>query len=143
MEKFVSSLTCKKSAPSISFRGNIIRRHTSIPGWSLTSYLKTLHTVMSWETIYWHVWATCIILRPNIKGKNRPESTDLTISAIEVDRYTLEIDGLLILRRYLELNYPSAVVSDINILTFQFLFLLIPDVLSDRLSTEIFQIIIT
>jgi hypothetical protein len=104
LEKFVSSLTCKKSAPSINFRGNLIRRHTSIPGWSLTSYLKTLHTVMSWESIYWHVWATCIILRPNVRGKNRTESTDLTISAIEVDRYTLEIDGLLIFRRYLELN---------------------------------------
>jgi hypothetical protein len=107
LERFVFSLICKKSAPSISFRGNIVRRHTSIPSWSLTSYLKTLHTVMSWETIYWHVWATCIILRPNISEKNRHELTYLTISAIEIDRYTLETDGLLIFRRYVKTDYPS------------------------------------
>jgi hypothetical protein len=43
---------------------------------------------MGWDAIYWHVWAACIILRVK----------DFTISALEVDRYSVEPDGLVIVR---------------------------------------------
>jgi hypothetical protein len=90
LENYVSSLVCRKSPPSIDFRGRLASRHSSITGWSLTSYLKTLHAGgMGWDSIYWHVWAACIILRVG----------DITISALEVDRYSIESDGLLIMRR--------------------------------------------
>lgn len=65
LESCVASLTCKLSPPIVNFRGDFVRRHSSIPSWSLTSYLKTLHAGgMSWEAIYWHVWAACIVLHP-------------------------------------------------------------------------------
>ena len=98
----MASLICKASVPMISFRGNLVRRHTSITGWSLTSYLKTLHTGgMSWEAIYWHVWASCIVMRPtsNIDGRGRDSSVDFMISALDVDRYSFEERGLLIYSR--------------------------------------------
>eukprot|EP00981_Chlorochromonas_danica_P000984 scaffold233_cov174-Ochromonas_danica.AAC.24 len=41
---------------------------------------------MGWDSIYWHVWAACIILRGD----------SLTISALEADRYQLEPDGIII-----------------------------------------------
>jgi hypothetical protein len=89
LENYVSSLVCRKSPPSIDFRGRLASRHSAITGWSLTSYLKTLHAGgMGWDAIYWHVWAACIILRVN----------EVTISALEVDRYTVEPDGLMLTR---------------------------------------------
>lgn len=70
----------------------MVSRHSSIYGWSLTSYLKCLHSGgMGWDYIYWHVWAACIILKIE----------DVVISALEVDRYTVDPDGILIKRWYL------------------------------------------
>lgn len=87
LESYNTSLVCRQSQPSIDFRGRLTSRHAAIPSWSLTSYLKTLHSGgMGWDAIYWHVWAACIILRID----------NLTISALEVDRYSIEPDGLMI-----------------------------------------------
>eukprot|EP01033_Poteriospumella_lacustris_P017978 gene17978-12886_t len=87
LENYSSFLTCRKSPPSIDHRGRLASRHSAIQGWSLTSYLKTLHSGgMGWDAIYWHVWAACIVLRVQ----------DVVISALETDRYGVEPDGLLI-----------------------------------------------
>ena len=104
LENYVTLLTCKISPSTISYRGNICKRHSSIPGWSLTSYLKTLHCGgMDWESIYWHVWAACIVLQPPkdqiIRRGNREENDDFVISGLDVDRYSFEDLGLLILDR--------------------------------------------
>lgn len=90
LETYGSDLKCKESTPTIDFRGNVVSRHTSIPNWSLTSYLKSLHSSgMGWDSIYWHVWAACIVLKVN----------DTVISALEVDRYFIDPDGIQILIR--------------------------------------------
>lgn len=44
---------------------------------------------MGWDAIYWHVWAACVVFR--VDG--------IMISALEVDRYVIEPDGLLIRAR--------------------------------------------
>jgi hypothetical protein len=83
-------LTCRSSPPAVDYRGYLARRHAVITGWSLTSYLKTLHAGgMSWDAIYWHVWGACEVF---LVG-------DVMVSALEVDRYTIEPDGLLIRSR--------------------------------------------
>lgn len=90
LENYGNFLLCRKSSPTIDYRGGLASRHAAIAGWSLTSYLKTLHSGgMGWDAIYWHVWAACIVLKVE----------DVLISALEVDRYTVELDGLLIKRR--------------------------------------------
>lgn len=87
LDNFVAFLSCKNSPPTIDFRGGLASRHSAIAGWSLTSYLKTLHAGgMGWDAIYWHVWAACTVLRAD----------SVVVSALEVDRYTIEPDGLLI-----------------------------------------------
>jgi hypothetical protein len=87
LENYSAFLTCRKSPLSIDHRGRLASRHSAIQGWSLTSYLKTLHSGgMGWDAIYWHVWAACIVLRVE----------DVVISALETDRYGVEPDGLLI-----------------------------------------------
>lgn len=87
LDNHVALLSCKNSPPTIDFRGRLASRHTAIPGWSLTSYLKTLHAGgMGWDAIYWHVWAACTVLRADA----------VMVSALEVDRYTVEPDGVLI-----------------------------------------------
>jgi len=87
LDNYVSLLTCRASPPSIDFRGQLASRHAAIVGWSLTSYLKALHSGgMGWDAIYWHVWAACVVFRVD----------NVMISALEVDRYTVEPDGLLI-----------------------------------------------
>lgn len=102
LESYVSLLACKVSPKTIDFRGNIIKRHSLITGWSLTSYLKTLHCGgMDWGSLYWHVWASCVILKPpkslisNNKG-NQGDNLNFVISALDVDRYSFEDLGLLI-----------------------------------------------
>ncbi len=61
-----------------------------MPGWSLTAYLKALHSGgMGWEAIYWHVWAACNVFRVG----------DVVFSLLEVDRFSVEADGLLVLAR--------------------------------------------
>ena len=61
----------------------------AIPGWSLTSYLKSLHAGgMSWEATYWHVWAACQVF----------QADTVTLSALEVDRYKVKEEGILISR---------------------------------------------
>jgi hypothetical protein len=90
LDNCVSMLSCRSSPPAIDFRGRLARRHSAIIGWSLTAYLKTLHAGgMSWDAIYWHVWAACEVFRV----------ADVMIDALEVDRYTIEPDGLLIRAR--------------------------------------------
>ncbi len=90
LENYGNFLLCRKSSPTIDYRGGLASRHAAIAGWSLTSYLKTLHSGgMGWDAIYWHVWAACIVLKVE----------DVVISALEVDRYTVETDGMLIKRR--------------------------------------------
>ena len=87
-----SSLHCKASTPSIDHRGRLFSRHAAIIGWSLTAYLKSLHAGgMAWDSIYWHVWAACIVLRCL-------QDDQLTISALETDRYHIEPDALIIKR---------------------------------------------
>mmetsp|Transcript_3749 Transcript_3749/g.5862 ORF Transcript_3749/g.5862 Transcript_3749/m.5862 type:complete len:925 (+) Transcript_3749:62-2836(+) len=89
LDNYVSYLSCKKSPPTVDFRGQLASRHSAIVGWSLTFYLKTLHSGgMGWDAIYWHVWAACVVFRVD----------DVMISALEVDRYSVEPDGLLIKR---------------------------------------------
>ena len=95
LDSWVTSLTCRKSPPAIDYRGNLARRHASIPNWSLTSYLKSLHAGgMGWDAIYWHVWAACEVFAAG----------DVLVSALEVDRYTVEPDGLLIRARCVYLS---------------------------------------
>eukprot|EP01038_Epipyxis_sp_PR26KG_P004062 gene4062-5805_t len=87
LDNFVSFLYCRSSPPTIDFRGNLSSRHAAIAGWSLTAYLKALHSGgMGWDAIYWHVWAACIVFRVD----------KIMISVLEVDRYTVEQDGLVI-----------------------------------------------
>lgn len=93
LDNYVSLLTCRASPPTVDFRGQLASRHSAIVGWSLTSYLKTLHSGgMGWDAIYWHVWAACVVFR--VDG--------VMISALEVDRYAVEPDGLLIRGRYIQ-----------------------------------------
>lgn len=95
LDNYVGYLNCRSSPPTINFRGQLASRHSSIAGWSLTSYLKTLHSGgMGWDMIYWHVWAACIVFRVE----------NIMISALEVDRYTVESDGLLIRGRLVLFN---------------------------------------
>ena len=128
LECFVSELTCRKANTVVDYRGGLVRRHSAIAGWSLTAYLKNLHVAgMSWEAIYWHVWAACIVMRPSrssvhqhrrsSKGVNVTGHipSSVMISALEVDRYYLESAELHIYSRpkppgtviYPTLLYPS------------------------------------
>lgn len=85
---FVNFLICKKGQPVVDFHGRLVRRHQPLPDWSLTSYLKALHTAsMSWEAIYWHVYGICTVFRVN----------DITFSASDSFRYTLDSDGISII----------------------------------------------
>jgi hypothetical protein len=56
---------------------------------------------MGWDSIYWHVWAACIILRVN----------DVTISALEVDRYTIEPDCMIIMKNPVKEISQEAILS--------------------------------
>lgn len=90
LDSYVNSLKCPSAPSSISFRGVLCQRHNPVSGWSLTAYLKALHIGgMGWDAIYWHVWASCIVL----------QASDIVISALEVDRYTISNDGLIISRK--------------------------------------------
>ncbi len=87
LDSYDQYLTCIEAKPFIDFRGRLCRRHVPIPGWSLTGYLKALHSGgMSWEAIYWHVWGACQVFQID----------DITISALETDKYSIESDGILI-----------------------------------------------
>jgi hypothetical protein len=44
LDNYVGLLTCRASPPTVDFRGQLASRHSAIVGWSLTSYLKTLHS---------------------------------------------------------------------------------------------------
>ena len=90
LENYVDYLHCKNSPSNIDFRGRLTSRHAAINGWSLTAYLKALHNGgMGWDAIYWHVWGACIVFRVD----------NVIVSALEVDRYTIESDGLIIKAR--------------------------------------------
>lgn len=114
LECYVSSLSCEHSPPMIGFRGNLVRKHSSTTGWSLTTYLKSLHgSGMTWEGIYWHVWGACVVLQPAVQNKSKikskiinhnsrehDESDEYMISASDVDRYTIESMGISVHSRY-------------------------------------------
>ena len=115
LDSYVSELTCRKASTAIDFRGGLVRRHTAIMGWSLTAYLKSLHVGgMSWEAIYWHVWAACVVLRPpppasqqhsvhdrhaRAVGVGEGSNASAMISALEVDRYHIDINELHVYSR--------------------------------------------
>ena len=115
LDSYVSELTCRKASTAIDFRGGLVRRHAAIVGWSLTAYLKSLHVGgMSWEAIYWHVWAACIVLRPpplasqqhpvhdrNARsfGVGEGSNASVMISALETDRYHIDINELHVYSR--------------------------------------------
>jgi len=102
LDNWVSMLTCRSSPPAVDYRGYLARRHAVITGWSLTSYLKTLHAGgMSWDAIYWHVWGACEVF---LVG-------DVMVSALEVDRYTIEPDGLLIRSRWVAFSFHPSISS--------------------------------
>jgi len=85
LDNCVSFLHCNDSPLAIDYRGKLTKRHNAIPAWSLTTYLKNLHVSgMNWDCIYWHVWASCQVYKVS----------DFMVSAIEIDRYTVEPDGL-------------------------------------------------
>ena len=87
LEHFDDTLVCKDAEAYVDFRGNLRYRHVSIASWSLTGYLKSLHAGgMTWEAIYWHVWAACQIFQVG----------DYSISALETDKYQIEDDGIVI-----------------------------------------------
>ena len=49
LETYIISLNCSIAPMIIDYHGSLTRRHYSIAGWSLTSYLKSLHAGgMSW-----------------------------------------------------------------------------------------------
>ena len=90
LENYVALLTCKLAPPVVDFRGKLARKHVGLQSWSLTAYLKGLHAGgMGWDTIYWHVWASCEVLQVQ----------DIMFSLLEVDRYSVQPDGLLIVPR--------------------------------------------
>ena len=111
LDSFVAELTCRKAHTVVDYRGGPVRRHAAIVGWSLTTYLKSLHvTGMSWEAIYWHVWAACIVLRPPSSShrhggvKTAGSASGIAhnpcmISALEVDRYFLDSNEMHIYSR--------------------------------------------
>jgi hypothetical protein len=87
LDNWVSFMHCKNSPLAIDYRGKLSKRHSPIPQWSLTAYLKNLHVSgMNWDSIYWHVWACCQVFRVK----------DFIVSAIETERYSIEADGLAI-----------------------------------------------
>lgn len=86
LENFDDTLYCSQTKPYLDFRGKLCFRHLSISNWSLTGYLKALHAGgMTWEAIYWHVWAACQIF----------QVADISISALETDRYRIEEDCIV------------------------------------------------
>jgi hypothetical protein len=65
---------------------------------------------MNWEAIYWHVWAACVVMRPigcsvNAIDKETGSAAGreivpgYSISGLDVDRYSVEPDGVLIYSR--------------------------------------------
>ncbi len=87
LDNWAGMLSCSKSPLAIDFNGRLAKTHSSIPGWSLTAYLKSLHTAgMHWDAIYWHVWSSCQVF----------QVADFMVSVLETHRYTVEADGLLI-----------------------------------------------
>jgi hypothetical protein len=85
-----SRLSCRLAPPLVDFRGRLARTHVPLQSWSLTAYLKALHAGgMGWDAIYWHVWACCEVLQVQ----------DITFSVLEVDRYSVQQDGLLVYSR--------------------------------------------
>lgn len=88
LENYSTSLVCRKAEAVINFRGKPVRRHFAVNGWSLTSYLKSLHAHgLSWECIYWHVWGACTLFRIN---------NEVVFCAAESYRYNVLEDGLSI-----------------------------------------------
>jgi hypothetical protein len=88
LENYSSVLVCSLASAAVDFRGKLVRRHESVIDWSLTNYLKSLHGTggFSWEQIYWHVWSSCLVIRHD----------EIIFSLSEVQRYSLEADGLLL-----------------------------------------------
>jgi hypothetical protein len=79
LDNYVGLLTCRASPPTVDFRGQLASRHSAIVGWSLTSYLKTLHSggvhlrCRAWWVVYDNV--TVRALQSGVGRLRRSHST--------------------------------------------------------------------
>ncbi len=96
LEGFGHVLTCNTAEVAVNFRGQLARRHTAAVDWSLTSYLKLLHAGgMSWESIYWFVWSSCVVIAKD----------GVYFSVNEYSRYKIDDDAILIYPRYADVHF--------------------------------------
>ncbi|CAB1107159.1 unnamed protein product [Ectocarpus sp. CCAP 1310/34] len=50
-------MSCRAAPPTVSFRGQLLRRHEPLSPWSLTRTVTSLHRKgMSWTAVYWFLW---------------------------------------------------------------------------------------
>ncbi|CAM9596141.1 unnamed protein product [Ectocarpus sp. 4 AP-2014] len=50
-------MSCRAAPPTVSFRGQLLRRHEPLSPWSLTRTVTYLHRKgMSWTAVYWFLW---------------------------------------------------------------------------------------
>jgi hypothetical protein len=88
LDMFVNEIVCSEASPAVDFRGRLARRHSPAADWSLTSYLKLLHSGgMTWEAIYWHVWSACAVMSKD----------GVFFNAQDTYRYTINAGGLSIM----------------------------------------------
>jgi len=91
LHTYTSHLVCANAPLCVNYRGRLERCHQAISSWSLTVYLKSLHAAgLSWESIYWHVWAACTVFR----------SRDCVVSALETSSYIIGDREITLRRRY-------------------------------------------
>ncbi|CBN79296.1 conserved unknown protein [Ectocarpus siliculosus] len=56
-EKVRDVMSCRAAPPTVSFRGQLLRRHEPLSPWSLTRTVTSLHRKgMSWTAVYWFLW---------------------------------------------------------------------------------------
>lgn len=87
----------KDALVSVSYNGSFIKRHSPLAHFSLMKYLQTLMKVLSWDDIYWHLWAASIYFSD---ASVRVGAYDiLVVSALQTNNYMLHKDGLLLHRK--------------------------------------------
>ncbi|CAM9547483.1 unnamed protein product [Ectocarpus sp. 13 AM-2016] len=56
-EKVRDVMSCRAAPPTVSFRGQLLRRHEPLSPWSLTRTVTSLHRKgMNWTAVYWFLW---------------------------------------------------------------------------------------
>ncbi|CAM9300693.1 unnamed protein product [Ectocarpus sp. 12 AP-2014] len=56
-EKVRGVMSCRAAPPTVSFRGQLLRRHEPLSPWSLTRTVTSLHRKgMTWTAVYWFLW---------------------------------------------------------------------------------------